>query len=311
MISVIPMPEKIKTLGLCFIAGIIFFMPGITWGDQGNGSTQPRHEKPPVPSESHSHHAVSSEAANPTEGEQQVGVDERLGEILDLDLVFRDENDREVRLKDFIKKPTLVLPVYFYCPQACSMMLASLASAINQVPLTPGENYQVLAISFDAQETPELAREAKKNYLKLIEKDFPEDQWKFLTGDRKAIHGLLHGLGYGLKKTGPHMFIHPNVLVVLSPAGKVIRYLYGVYFLPFDIGMALTEASRETPQLSIRRMLTYCFDYDPKKKTYVFKAFRIVAGTIILVLAVFLFFLLRKGKHIKTVTGTHDPGKTP
>jgi protein SCO1/2 len=311
MIPIILMPGKMKTLGLCFIAGILFFMPGITLGDQDNGSTQPRLEKPPVNSENHSHHAGSFEEANRTEREQQVGVDERLGEILNLDLVFRDENDRELRLKDFIENPTLILPVYFYCPQACSMMLASLASAINQVPLTPGENYQILAISFDAQETPELAREAKKNYLKLIEKDFPEDQWKFLTGDRKAIHELLQGLGYGLKKTGPHMFIHPNVMVVLSPAGKVIRYLYGIYFLPFDIGMALTEASKETPQLSIRRVLTYCFDYDPKKKTYVFKAFRIVAGTIILVLAVFLFFLLRKGKHIKAVTGNHNPGKTP
>jgi protein SCO1/2 len=294
MIPLILIPGRMKTLGLYFIAGIIFFMPGITWGDQGNDSTQHRHEKPPVPSESHSRHAGSFEGVTRTGHEQQVGVDERLGELLNLDLVFRDENDRELRLKDFIEKPALVLPVYFSCPQACSMMLASLASAINKVPLIPGKNYQVLAISFDDQETPELAREAKKNYLKLIEKNFPEDQWKFLTGDRQAIHELLNGLGYGLKKTGPHMFVHPNVLVVLSPTGKVIRYLYGVYFLPFDIGMALTEASKETPQLSIRRVLTYCFDYDPKKKTYVFKAFRIVAVTIILVLAVFLFFLLRK-----------------
>jgi len=300
-----------KALGFCFITGIIFFMSGINWGDQGNRSTALRHEKPPVPSESHSHHAGSFEEAIRTESEKPVGVDERLGEIFKLDLIFRDENDRELRLKDFIEKPTLILPVYFYCPQACSMMLASLASAINDLPLTPGENYQVLAISFDEQETPELAREAKKNYLKLIQKDFPEDQWKFLTGDRKSIHGLLHGLGYRLKKTGPHMFIHPNVMVVLSPAGKIIRYLYGIYFLPFDIGMALTEASKGTPQLSIRRVLTYCFDYDSEKKTYVFKAFRIVAVTIILVLAVFLFFLLRKGKHMKAVTGSHDQGKTP
>lgn len=300
-----------KTFSLCVIVGISFFIPGIIWGVQRNGSFQPRHEEARVATENHSHHTGFSKEAYETGREQQVGVDERLGETLNLDLVFRDENDRELRLRDFIKKPTLILPVYFYCPQACSMMLASLASAMNQVPLIPGENYQVLAISFDALETPELAREAKKNYLKLIEKDFPEDQWKFLTGEQKSIHGLLNGLGYGLKKTGPHMFIHPNVLVVLSPAGKVIRYLYGVYFLPFDIGMALTEASKGIPQLSIRRVLTYCFDYDPKKKTYVFKAFRIVAGTIILVLAVFLFFLLRKGKHIKTVTGTHDPGNTP
>ncbi|MGD2151437.1 MAG: SCO family protein [Desulfobacterales bacterium] len=300
-----------KALAFCFIAGIIFFMSGINWADLGNRSTEPLHQKPPATPMAHSHHAISAKDAQDAERETPVGVKERLGETLNLDLTFRDENDRELRLKDFLEKPTLILPVYFYCPQACSMMLASLASAINDVPLTPGENYQVLAISFDEQETPELAREAKKNYLKLIQKDFPEDQWKFLTGDRKAIHGLLHGLGYRLKKTGPHMFIHPNVMVVLSPAGKVIRYLYGIYFLPFDIGMALTEASKETPQLSIRRVLTYCFDYDPKKKTYVFKAFRIVAVTIILVLAVFLFFLLRKGKHMKAVTGSHDQGKTP
>ena len=311
MIPTILIPGRMKTFGLCVIVGIIFFIPGIIWGVQGNGSTQHHHEKAQAATENHSHHAGSSEAASGTGREQQVGVDERLGETLNLDLVFRDENGRELRLKEFIEKPTLILPVYFYCPQACSMMLASLASAINQVPLTPGENYQVLAISFDAQEKPELAREAKKNYLKLIEKDFPEDQWRFLTGEQKSIHGLLHGLGYGLKKTGPHMFIHPNVLVVLSPAGKVIRYLYGVYFLPFDIGMALTEASKGTPQLSIRRVLTYCFDYDSEKKTYVFKAFRIVAGTIILMLAVFLFFLLGKGKHKKATTGTHDPGNIP
>lgn len=303
--------KMMKTLASCFIAGILLFMPAKNWGDQGKGFTGPLHQKPSATSEAHSHHSVSAEDTYGAGGEEPVGVEERLGEILNLDLRFRDEDNRELRLKDFIKKPTLILPVYFYCPQACSMMMASLASAINDVPLTPGENYQVLAISFDEEETPELAREAKKNYLKLIQKDFPEDQWKFLTGDRKAIHGLLHGLGYGLKKTGPHMFIHPNVMVVLSPAGKIIRYLYGIYFLPFDIGMALTEASKGTPQLSIRRVLTYCFDYDSEKKTYVFKAFRIVAVTIILVLAVFLFFLLRKGKSSRAVTEDHESGKTP
>ena len=311
MIPVILIPGRMKAFSLCFIVGIIFLMPGITWGDQGNGSTEPHHPAPPAMSDAHSHHAVSAEDTQGIGREKPVGVEERLGEILNLDLTFRDEDDHALRLKDFIEKPTLILPVYFYCPQACSMMLASLASAINDVPLTPGENYQVLAISFDAQETPELAGEAKKNYLKQIEKNFPEDQWKFLTGDQKEIDGLLHGLGYRLKKTGPHMFIHPNVMVVLSPDGKIIRYLYGVYFLPFDIGMALTEASEGTPQLSIRRVLTYCFDYDSKKKTYVFKAFRIVAVTIVSVLAVFLFFLLRKGRDIKADTGDHDPGKAP
>jgi protein SCO1/2 len=303
--------KMMKMMSFCFIAGIIFLIPATNSGDQGKDGTETLYQKPPATHDAHSHHDDFVKDTHVHTRETPVGVDERLGQFLNLDLTFLDENNRELRLKDFIEKPTLILPVYFYCPQACSMMLASLASAINDVPLTPGENYQVLAISFDDQETPELAREAKKNYLNRIEKDFPEDQWKFLTGDQQEIDKLLHGLGYRLKKTGAHMFVHPNVMVVLSPAGKIIRYLYGTYFLPFDIGMALTEASMGTPQLSIRRVLTYCFGYDSEKKTYVFKAFRIVAVTIISVLAVFLFFLLRKGKNSRAVTGNHEPGKTP
>jgi protein SCO1/2 len=303
--------KMIKTLNFCLIVCTLLFMPPKSLGNQGKVSIKLQSQKSPKISGSHSHQSVSTKDTNRLQREKSVGVDEHLGETLDLDLTFRDENNRELRLKDFIENPTLILPVYFYCPRACSVMLANLASAINDVPLTPGENYQVLAISFDAMETPELAREAKKNYLNRIEKDFPEDQWKFLTGNQREIDRLLHGLGYRLYKTGPHMFIHPNVMVVISPVGKITRYLYGIYFLPFDIGMALTEASRGTSQLSIRRVLTYCFDYDSEKKTYVFKAFRIVAISIIIVLAAFLFFLLRKGKSSRAVTGDHKHGKIP
>lgn len=242
--------------------------------------------------------------------QHQIGVDERLGEIIRLDLTFRDEHGRSLRLKDFIDKPTLLLPVYYHCPQACNLMLASLAGAIEGAPLTPGEDYRVLAVSFDEEETPALAGESKRNYIKLIEKPFPGNQWKFLTGEENAIRALLADLGYRMKKTGPHMFIHPNVMVVLSPEGGIIRYLYGVHFLPFDVGMALTEASGGTPRLSIRRALTYCFDYDAEKKTYVFKAFRVVAVSILMVLGIFLFFLLRGKKTPGAANGNEIQGQT-
>lgn len=230
---------------------------------------------------------------------KKIGVEERLGELIYPDIRFVDENGQAISLREALSKPSLILPVYFSCPQACNMMLASLAQAINDIPLQPGRDYQVLAVSFDAEDTPKKAREAKANYFKLITRDFPQENWRFLTGGQKEIDRLLASIGYRLQKTGPGMFIHPNVLLAASPDGRIIRYLYGLRFLPFDLGMALTEAAAGTPHMSVRRILSYCFDYDAESKSYVFKSFRVAAISIILVLGIFLFFLLRKGNRSK------------
>jgi protein SCO1 len=240
------------------------------------------------------HQAHSAMDTNDTI-EKIVGVEERLGERIDVNIHFTDENRQRLRLKEFITKPTLVLPVYFSCPQACNMMLASLAQALNDVPLQPGEEFQVLAVSFDTDDTPEKAKQAKENYFKLITREFPQEHWRFLTAGQKEIDELLNLFGYRVKRQGPGLFIHPNVLIAISPDGQIIRYLYGLDFLPFDIGMALTEAAAGTPHISVRKILSYCFDYDSKNKTYVFKSFQFAAILIILVLGIFLFFLLRKG----------------
>jgi protein SCO1/2 len=293
----------------CLVMAAISLSPaGIIRGEQQHPPAASGETTTDFTLKIHQHGAASSDMTHEGRHEGNVGVDERLGEFIDLELTFQDQDGRVLRLGDFIKKPTVILPVFFYCPQACSMMLASLASAINDVPLTPGADYQILALSFDAEETPALAKKAQKNYWPLIQKKFPEDQWLFLTGKQGQIDALLQRLGYRLKKTGPHAFIHPNVLIVISPKGKIIRYLYGIYFLPFDIGMALTEALKGTPQLSIRRVLTYCFDYDSEKRTYVFNAFRIIAVGIILVLSVFLFFLLRRGNRQHAAPEPHERG---
>ncbi|MCG6909796.1 MAG: SCO family protein [Deltaproteobacteria bacterium] len=278
------------------VAVVVFLLSGIAQGaDQAPvDGHEPGDDA--VILKTHLHADASGNDPTGTEPEVPVGVDEKLGAFIDLNLAFQDENGRVLRLGDFIEKPTLILPVYYYCPGACSTMLANLASAVNKVPLSPGEAYQVLAVSFDADETPALAREAKNNYFPLIQRTFPEDQWKFLTGKQAQIDRLLHDLGYRLKKTGPHTFIHPTVLIVVSGEGQIIRYLYGNFFLPFDIGMALSEAAKGTPQLSIRRVLSYCFAYDPQKGRYVVSLFRISAAGIILMLGLFLLFLLRK-KH--------------
>ena len=113
---------------------------------------------------------------------------------------------------------------------------------------------------------------------------------------KENIRSLTEAIGFKFKRTGKHLFVHPNVLVALAPDGSIIRYLYGPSFLPFDIGMALTEAAKGTPGISIRKLLTYCFDYDAESKSYIFKSFRLVAVGILILLLLFFLLVLRKGK---------------
>jgi protein SCO1/2 len=244
----------------------------------------------PMVHEGHDHAAMEKEAKRAPE----VGVDERLGEQIALDASFLDEEGRELRLGDAITKPTLVLPVFYSCTVTCSIMLANLAQAINDVPLELGEDYGVLALSFDAEEGPDLAQQAKGNFTRIMDDDLPLEEWRFLTGGEESVQAFTGSIGFNFKRLGEHLFIHPNVMIALAPDGTIIRYLYGPRFLPFDIGMALTEAAKGTPGLSIRKLLTYCFDYDPESKSYIVRSFRFLALGIVALLAVIFVFFIRK-----------------
>lgn len=254
------------------------------------------------PAQSTDHHG-QNEQINPFAPENdsssevtpgEVGVTENLGGAIPLDAQFVDENGKPVDLKNFIDRPTLILPVFFHCPQECSILLANLASALNDVSFKPGPEYRVIAVSFDSEETSHDALLAKKDYLRLLRKDFPENDWKFLTGNAQSIQGTTRAIGFLFKKLSTHDFVHPNVLICVAAGGKIIRYLYGPYFLPFDISMAISEAIKGTPGISIKKLASYCFSYDPVGKKYVFKSFQITGAAILGFLAVFLFFLLRK-----------------
>ena len=219
---------------------------------------------------------------------------EHLGDQIPLEIVFVDEQGRELPIGEAITKPTLVLPIFFSCTVTCPIMLANLANAINDVPLELGPDYGVIAFSFDEEDGPDVARESKGNFTKILKEELPREEWRFLTGEEESIRSLTDALGFKFKRTGPQMFIHPNVMIALAPDGTIIRYLYGPRFLPFDIGMALTEAAKGTPGLSIRRLLTYCFDYDPESKTYMVRSFRLLALGIVALLGILFFFIVRK-----------------
>ncbi len=234
-------------------------------------------------------------------GQDELGVYEHLDDYISNDLVFTDELYNEINLKESINKPTIISLVYYECPGICSPLLNGLADAMNKTDIQLGEDYQVYTISFSHTEKPPLAKKKKESYVKLVSHGDPKNSWKFFTGDSVTISRLFDQVGFKVKKEGKE-YIHPGTLIVLSPKGKITRYLYGTtYFLPFDIKMAIVEAADEKSGPTINKMLKYCFSYDPGGQKYVLN-FTKISGTFILLIVIgLLVTLVIKGrKKIKT-----------
>ncbi len=224
-----------------------------------------------------------------------IGIHEKLGQFVPLDLTFQDENGNAVSLRQLIHTPTILTPVYLHCPNVCSFLLQNLAETLDRLPAEPGKDYTVLTVSFDETEKPALALQKKKIYLAMIQKPFPKDAWRFLTGDKKSIHKLTDAIGFHFKRVGED-FEHPVTLIILAPDGKIIRYMYGPDPLPFDLKLALIEASQGRIGPAIATVVQFCFSYDPKGHQLVFNALR-VTGTVTVLFALSLvLFIVFKGK---------------
>jgi protein SCO1/2 len=230
-------------------------------------------------------------------GGANAGVEEHLGGKIPLDVTFRDETGKPVRLSELITVPTIILPVYYSCTNECNFLQGGLASALPSVKRKPGEEYRVISLSFDETETPALANRYKRMYLTSMNASFPEDGWRFLTGDAPSILRLTDAAGYHFQRRGKE-FIHPVASFVVARDGTIVRYLYGTSFLPKDVTLALLEARDGKVGASIRKVIGYCFSFDPKGKTYVFNLLRVSATVVIVAMGAFLAFLLLTGdKH--------------
>lgn len=227
--------------------------------------------------------------------ESGIGINEKLGQKIPLELTFFDEQGRPVTLREIVNKPTIFTPVFYSCPDVCGFLLSNLANTINRLPSKPGEDYIVLSVSFDETESPALALERKKLYLKMIEKPFPEQAWRFLTGDKESILRLTDSAGFFFKREGKN-FLHPVAIIVLASDGKITRYLYGTEILPFDLKMALLEASEGRTGPTISKVLRFCFSYDPKGRKYVFNTLKITGIVTITFALLFVLFLVWRGK---------------
>jgi protein SCO1 len=237
-------------------------------------------------------------AAPPPASDQPIGVEERLGERIPLDIHFLDEEGNPVVLADLIQGPTIIAPVYYSCPNVCNFLQGGLAMALPKVALTPGEQYIVLSVSFDETETPALAKGSKKNYMTAMRGEFPEAAWHFLTGDLENIRRLTDALGYNFQRQGED-FLHPVVIAVVAADGTIARYLYGTRFLPMDLSLALLEAAEGRVGATIRRVVGFCFSYDPENRRYVFNLLRVSGAAIFTSAAAFLGFLVLTGRKRK------------
>ena len=240
--------------------------------------------------------AVSESSADQNKIVDEDWVSEKSGDYIPLDTEFTDSAGQSMSLRAIIDKPTLILPIYFFCPNSCSLNLSYLANAIRNSTLKPGVYFKVISFSFNEEEKIEDAKNAKANYLKMLPESFPTDDWKFLVGTNESMKALIDALGYKVKRMPDGTFVHPSALVAVSAEGRIIKYIYGS-FLSGDVDMALLEAKKGTPTLSVKRLLGFCFNTDSKNSTMILQRVKIGLLLGFLVLGgLFVVFLRSSSK---------------
>ncbi len=220
----------------------------------------------------------------PVKPEVEIGIVEKLGETVPLDLKFLNESNDTVKLGSMINKPTILSFVYFDCPGMCSPLLDGIADVISHMDLSLGKDFDIITISFNTNDTPEKAREKKVNFVQKI-KEADRSSWFYLTGELSNIQKITEAVGFRYKPTGLD-FAHPSTIIMLSPQGKITRYLYGISYLPFDVKMAVVEAQKGEARPTSSKLLDYCFAYDPKGRSYTLQVTRLM-GTFTLILGLF------------------------
>lgn len=242
--------------------------------------------------------------ANPNDEEKktQIGIDEKLGSFIPKEITLFRENGDTVLLNSLIDKPTIISFVYYRCPGICSPLMNGIADIIERSDMNIGEDYQVFTISFDVRETPELAKRKRINYLSQVQKTDAGKGWHFFTGDSLNIAKITDAAGFRYVQTG-NDFQHTAGLIILSPDGKITRYLNGTSFLPFELKMAVVEASKGQPGPTINKILQLCYSYDPKGQQYVLNIKQIGGILIIFVTtAMFLYLVLKPLFRKKLIT---------
>ncbi len=233
-------------------------------------------------------------------GLQNVGIEQHLDEQIPADLNFRDETGKPVRLGDYFgKKPMILNLVYYNCPMLCGEVLSGLESALRVLKFNVGNEFEVLTISFDPRETPDMATKKKAEFLKRYGRAGAAEGWHFLTGPQESIDALTKAAGFQYQydpKTG--QFAHATAIMVLTPEGKIAQYYYGVEYAPKDLRLGLIQASQNKIGTLADQVLLYCYHYDPTTGKYgaiISRVLKLAGLATLLGLGILMTVLIRLG----------------
>lgn len=242
--------------------------------------------------------SAHGQALDSTVGDQ-IGIDQRLGERVPMNLAFRDETGAEVRLDEILdKRPAILSLVYYECPMLCTQVLNGLLRSLRVLSLDVGGEFEVITVSIDPGETPALAAAKKKEYVGRYGRDGAAGGWHFLTGTRERIEELAEAVGFRYEyDPETDLYVHASGIMVLTPAGELARCFYGVEYAPKDLRLGLIEAAEERIGNAVDQVLLLCYQYDPTTGKYglvILNSLRVAGAATVAVLAALVIGWIRR-----------------
>ena len=233
---------------------------------------------------------------------REIGFDQNLDQHVPLDTAFTDETGRSVRLGDFFgKRPVVLVFAYYECPMLCAQVVTGLASSLGVISLRAGEDFDVVVVSFDPKDTPAGAATKKALFLERYKRDDAAAGTHFLVGQQSEITRLTKAAGFRYVWDAPtKQFAHPSGVIVLTPDGRLARYMFGIEYGPRDLRFAIVEASNGKAGNPADALLLYCYHYDPMTGRYGFvimRALRLAGIATVLGLGAFNTVMIRREKH--------------
>jgi protein SCO1/2 len=232
---------------------------------------------------------------------REIGFDQNLDQLVPLDTPLVDEAGQSVRLGDYFgRRPVVLVFAYYDCPMLCTQVINGLASALGVLSLEPGQDFEIVTVSFDPRDTPATATAKKTVYLDRYKRPGAAAAWHFLTGDPASIESLTKAAGFRyVWDDQTKQFAHPTGVIVLTPDGRLARYLFGIEYGPRDLRLALVEASAGKVGTPVDALLLYCFHYDPMTGRYglaIMRAMRLAGAATVLALGTFIVVMVRREK---------------
>jgi len=246
----------------------------------------------------------------------KVKFDQRLGAQVPLNQIFRDEEGRAAPLASHLgRRPAVLALVFHSCPLLCSQILSGLTRTLKAVPLQPGVDFDVLAVSFDPEDSPSDAKEKKAVYLERYDRPGSEEGWRFLTGEKEAIDALCEAVGFEyVYNPASKQFAHAAGIVVLTPGGQAAQYFFGIDYPAKELEAAIKRAGEGRLGSKIHALLLLCYDYDSATGQYtlsIFRLLRALAALTALSLGAYLFLMFRRDRRGRFESGDAPGFKGP